>query len=1075
MGRKCGVEGCLSDSNRIEDVGVTFHKVPMQSEVRAKWLKVCRIPEEKKSVKVVYVCSRHFLRADFCNFKGKKYMLRQGVFPSVFPWDKSKLEAIKSEKHQNKIQMGNTNKKQVDEAKTEATSVSTSIKKEIKEEVVTKKEDIKSEPVLETKVKIEDVTSGTIDFSINNHIFALDFNNRWYPAKIVEVDEEENEVLIHFENNANEYDEWICMDSPRLRPFDSQEIVQNIEESTSADTIVNEDSEEPSTVSVIEDSKKIATQTFEVGERCLAYWSEKRKFPATVTKVMEDDMYEVLFDDGYVKCVKWSRLVKSQQHLQSSPLFDPVKSTKQERRDKKRKINVAELFGIGKRQRSENAPGSPKVRTPVVPVTEPGNKNVVEADNWVPDDSSLAEKPKDEVFEENGKWLPRWIDGHPVGIDSQIELHDGLKKSVIVPDPRLPDGWAKHLLRKYQGMMAGKWETIIVSPDGKRFRSRYDIKNYLESTKLMPYDEKIFDFSMYKQRQRKSTPNTEAKKQAELKAAEVKVAEIKQVEIETPVPEISKEEENLLKIPIIDDAYKCPIEGCGKNFRKENLAQMHVKHYHPEYSRFLDTTPNVADLAYARTVGDSLDKSPVPAKPSRPKNTTPKMNQNAPPSPCPIPETENHSQSPVTSKTKDAEIIKLLNTKPYDSRSEGEPLPSGLPPNMYPDIKLKDLLSKSEGIPKRDDINLRTLSITRPPAGIKTLLPVRKAENKTEENLITPTQDTIPKTKSKNSGKRKKVLQEHTESSKPKEIKEEVSESSPAPPTEPSAQAEISNVIMEGGELIKIVRMKQEEIINCTCGYMEEDGLMIQCELCLCWQHAYCNNIQKESEVPDKYVCYICQHPLRQRNSRKFYHDQDWMKMGVLPVGSYHTKDEEVLQKRFERLKKSHDISGGLMELQEFVNTLKVKLKIAEAKNHPKLYLWSKPWEKLPLPEKLDEKNDDKVKDETAEEKLENEDENQLNKDLKSMIESNPQVPIIPQPEAAIETADCRLNLLDHILHSQNLVMERLDNFEKELDDLEENCSSLEKDENYPRTRQTLQMLMRDLGKLEELSQNTSI
>ena len=55
-----------------------------------------------------------------------------------------------------------------------------------------------------------------------------------------------------------------------------------------------------------------------------------------------------------------------------------------------------------------------------------------------------------------------------------------------------------------------------------------------------------------------------------------------------------------------DNLYKCPIDGCNKNFRKENLLQMHVKHYHPEYSKFLGSTPNVADLAYARTIGESI-------------------------------------------------------------------------------------------------------------------------------------------------------------------------------------------------------------------------------------------------------------------------------------------------------------------------------------------------------------------------------------------------------------------------------------------------------------------------------------
>lgn len=126
------------------------------------------------------------------------------------------------------------------------------------------------------------------------------------------------------------------------------------------------------------------------------------------------------------------------------------------------------------------------------------------------------------------------------------------------------------------------------------------------------------------------------------------------------------------------------------------------------------------------------------------------------------------------------------------------------------------------------------------------------------------------------------------------------------------------------------MQMKREEIINCTCGITEEDGLMIQCEICFCWQHAYCNNIYRENEVPEKYICFICQNPIRQRNSRKYHHDQDWLKNGMLPVGSYHCKDEETLKKRFATLKKSHDLSGGLIELTDFIQSLRVKMKIAE-------------------------------------------------------------------------------------------------------------------------------------------------
>lgn len=57
------------------------------------------------------------------------------------------------------------------------------------------------------------------------------------------------------------------------------------------------------------------------------------------------DVYEVLFDDGYMKTLKGHRMTKAQgKAIQSSPLFDPIQSSKQDRRDKKRKLNVAALF-----------------------------------------------------------------------------------------------------------------------------------------------------------------------------------------------------------------------------------------------------------------------------------------------------------------------------------------------------------------------------------------------------------------------------------------------------------------------------------------------------------------------------------------------------------------------------------------------------------------------------------------------------------------------------------------------------------------------------------------------------------
>ncbi|CAH0557104.1 unnamed protein product [Brassicogethes aeneus] len=1032
MGRKCSVDGCLSDSNRNEDAGVTFHKVPVHSDIRPKWFSLCHIPEDKKNLKVIYVCSRHFLRADFCNFKGKKYMLRQGVLPSVFPWDKSKLQAIKvkresAEENVCKIEPEDSSEevptlelKAEDESdvKPDISMVVKSEPMETEEPIVVKNEEV-PKIISEEDIKVEEkdiskkeemdkikcTSASGINFSINSKLEALDFNNMWYPAKIVEVDYEENEVLIHFEKFSSKYDEWICMDSPRLRPL------------------------------LPPGKNPAAAEQFAVGEKCMAAWSDSRKFPATVTRILEKDVYEVLFDDGFVKTVKGHRMSKSQgKQMQTSPLFDPIKSTKQERRDKKRRINVAALFC----KRSRVGGSGDDKKPPPVSV----------------DTSVVEEEPPREP------WMPVWENGRPIGTEAIVETNDGPRNSVIVPDHRLPSGWVKHLMQRVHGTSAGKWDTIIVGPDNKRFRTKSEIKSYLEHHPgLGDINEMMFDFSLHRQRQKKKI---------------IPPADIQEPGHEDSYPEEAPKEENpnALKIEFIDNAFKCPIEGCGKNFRKENLAQMHVKHYHKEYTKYLDSTPNVADLAYARTVGENLEKSPGPPKqtPTRSaaKITTPK----APKVPL---ETELKCQV-GDSTNKDSEIIKLLSSKPFDKDSVESirPIPSGLPSNMYPDIKLKDLLVVSEAVPKRDDINMKTLCSTRPPIGIKTLLPVRAGDS---------------------SAKRKRGFSENE--------KGNPLHPPPPPPQPPITDATLlspltqlntedqfhphhppnNDTIIEGGEVIKIVRMKQEEIINCTCGFTEEDGLMIQCELCLCWQHAYCNNIERESQVPEKYVCYICLNPVRERASMRHAHDQDWLKQGALPAAGYHSKDEEAMQKRFEKLKKLHDISGALGELREFQHSLSVKLKIAGAKNHPKLYLWSKPWDKPPLPEKADlpkdNKDDIKLKTEEPEDvKLDSQNDSMLmmilkgKGDITNLVDSN--APIIPRPEAAIDSADCKFNLLEHIAHAESLIDERLSDFEKIVEGLEEGMN-IETDENYPKTRQTLQMLMKDIGVLGEFSQLTTL
>lgn len=159
------------------------------------------------------------------------------------------------------------------------------------------------------------------------------------------------------------------------------------------------------------------------------------------------------------------------------------------------------------------------------------------------------------------------------------------------------------------------------------------------------------------------------------------------------------------------------------------------------------------------------------------------------------------------------------------------------------------------------------------------------------------------------------------------------------------------------------------------------------------------------------------------------------------------------------------------------------------------MYQWIKPWDKPLLPEKIETVPKEEPKTENVYKDQKNGVETKSNYQGESMLLSmlneakeeqkikdefsgfpiEQQVPNIPQPEAAMDPTECRLNLLDHIAHSQSLVEERLDDFEEQINALEDDSMQSESDENYPRMRQTLQMLMKDLSTLKDFSQIPTI
>lgn len=120
----------------------------------------------------------------------------------------------------------------------------------------------------------------------------------------------------------------------------------------------------------------------------------------------------------------------------------------------------------------------------------------------------------------------------------------------------------------------------------------------------------------------------------------------------------------------------------------------------------------------------------------------------------------------------------------------------------------------------------------------------------------------------------------------------------------------------------------QKELVHCFCGSPEEDGLMIQCELCLCWQHGICLSIDSEQNVPDPYVCHFCRYPFKERLSRRYTHDQTWLKKGHLPSLKFISGSSSIPADRTLRV--AHTLTAAATDLKQLLHSLKVKIDVAK-------------------------------------------------------------------------------------------------------------------------------------------------
>ncbi|XP_023669394.1 PHD finger protein 20-like protein 1 [Paramormyrops kingsleyae] len=131
------------------------------------------------------------------------------------------------------------------------------------------------------------------------------------------------------------------------------------------------------------------------------------------------------------------------------------------------------------------------------------------------------------------------------------------------------------------------------------------------------------------------------------------------------------------------------------------------------------------------------------------------------------------------------------------------------------------------------------------------------------------------------------------------------------------------------------------DIVRCVCEMDEENGFMIQCEECLCWQHSVCMGLLEDS-IPDQYICYICRDPPGQRWSAKYLRDKDWMTKGHMYGLSFLT--ENYSHSNAEKIVSTHRLLSDVYSVKEVLHGLHLKMDILQNTHDPNLHLWAQSW-----------------------------------------------------------------------------------------------------------------------------------
>ncbi|XP_058686803.1 PHD finger protein 20-like protein 1 isoform X3 [Poecile atricapillus] len=769
-----------------------------------------------------------------------------------------------------------------------------------------------------------------ITFEIGARLEALDYLQKWYPSRIEKIDYEEGKMLVHFERWSHRYDEWIYWDSNRLRPLERPALRKE----------------------GLKDDEEFVD--FKPGEEVLARWTDCRYYPAKIEAINKEGTFTVQFYDGVIRCLK-------RMHIKSMP------------EDAKGQDWIA-LVKAAAAAAAKNKAGSK-------PRTSANSNKDKEDRKWLKVPSKKEETSTSTIMQEVQKKEeePTSSDTFEVG----FPVVDVPKMAFVQAESTLSHKRKSNLgnsfqakrarLNKITGLLASK---AVVADGAEKKEGNKETAPVLEqeiSPKPQSQKKNEADIS--------SSANIQkpALLSSTLSSGKARSKKCKQESgdssgcIKPPKSPLSPE---LIQVEDLTLVSQLPSSVINKTSPSQPVSS-------PRSYKHSQRRRRSQRLATCSLPDDSVEKVSSPSSVTDGKLFS-ISGQNQQSSKLEVPDVAHVSlekrgpclpldlsrSSEVTAPlsaestfrneypSKDKEDIQMITYLSSKAVTDGRvaTTASGAA-RMERKGKLEEKSSSTYGKKKEKEKEKKEKKEKdhKPKQKKK-----KKKKKKSKQHDYSDYEDSSvefldrcssPLTRSSGSSLtlRSMFSEKNTSYQYPRAILSVDLSGENLSDMEFLDDSSTESLLLSGDEYnqdfdsTNFEESQDEddainEIVRCICELDEENGFMIQCEECLCWQHSVCMGLLEDS-IPEQYICYICRDPPGQRWSAKYLYDKDWLNNGHMCGLSFLKENYSHLNAK--KIVSTHHLLADVYGVTEILHGLQLKIGILKNKHHPDLHLWA--------------------------------------------------------------------------------------------------------------------------------------